>query len=124
MADLTEGSLHDWDYYKYYKKDQAEIENKQCKVCNRNMLVQRNIEVPFVKMSQRGGMIDLFVCPEAHKDYHKQALCLKLNISMEASTKVIEIYESELNSILETQTATIKTNWYPMIQKLYRNSVW
>ena len=127
-GELQSGYLEGWDYFKCQTDKQPPVVEKQCPICSQTMLVQPGIHVPWRKWSGGPYNYDLFVCPEAHLDYHKQAMCLKLQISMESSQLVSELYEKELVMILQNKKQTFTNkNWNGNITALslrymsYRN---
>ena len=106
-TELSEGCLSDWDYFKCHIDKQPPVDEKHCLVCSQKMEVQRSCHTPWRKYSGGPYNYDLFVCPNAHQVYHKQALCLKLQIFMESSQLVSELYEKELASILLNKKESI-----------------
>ena len=118
-VELRPGCLREWDSFECHTDKQPAVDEKQCPICSQTMLFQRGIHVPWGKWSGGPYNYDLFVCPDAHIDYHKQALCLKLQISMEASQLVIDLYEKELTTVLQNKKETFTNkNWNKNISAL------
>jgi hypothetical protein len=100
-----------WDLF--YFDPLLKTLSMECKVCGSDMDVQRNILTP---TSFAGAMTvmkskqDIFTCPNSDKDWHQQALALKLEVDKTASATISDMIDDEIEVILMFKKIT-KKDW-------------
>jgi hypothetical protein len=89
--------------WEHFTPDTGTIDQMQCRACGELMLVERGINGPTGWAESIGGgkhLHDRFVCPNAGKDWHTQAIKIKKMISETPSARISEILTEEVNEIL------------------------
>jgi hypothetical protein len=100
-----------WDHF---SPAPGEVDKMNCRVCDAEMKVTRNVNGPtgsIESMAGRKHLHDSFYCDHAEEDWHCQVRILKERIEKETSNKIIELLAEEMNQVLQTKKPTIDKSW-------------
>ena len=89
--------------YDRFYTEPGSSEEINCSVCGTKCNVERNIYGPsswLCAMAKNYSYHDIFTCPHAGKEWHKQALDLILAIKETPSKRVVQLMKLDLEDLL------------------------
>ncbi len=90
--------------YEIFHATPGQVDKMACRVCGSNCDVKRDLYVPanfVMALAQVSDLYDVFSCPLANKEWHREALRLVLEIEKAPGKSVAELIKQDLTELLK-----------------------